>query len=80
MALLGCVYRPTFQQFVSEDYQPLASLPIHVCPETNERYVLWSNIQDAFEGVTFLRYWSTTRVLFMITQNGELYVLGTEQV
>ncbi|KAF9390106.1 hypothetical protein CPB97_009908, partial [Podila verticillata] len=73
MALLGCVYRPTFQQFVSEDYQPLASLPIHVCPETNERYVLWSNIQDAFEGVTFLRYWSTTRVLFMITQNGELY-------
>ncbi|KFH74116.1 hypothetical protein MVEG_01329 [Podila verticillata NRRL 6337] len=73
MALLGSVYRPAFQQFVSEDYQPLASLPIHVCPQTSERYVLWSNVQDAFEGVVFLRYWSTTRVLFMTRQDGELY-------
>lgn len=80
MASLGCVYRPIVQQFVSEDYQPLASLPIQVCPETNEKYILWSDVQDTFAGVVFLRYWSTTRVLFMIRQEGELYVLCFEQV
>jgi len=72
-----------FQRFESQDGKPLASLPTYVCPETSKRYILWDDIQSTFADVVFLRRPGNSdrvsnKILFMIDQNGELYVSFSE--
>ena len=42
--------------------------------ESGKRYILWSDIQNTFEDVVFLKDLDEIIVLFMIGQDGELYV------
>lgn len=78
---------PVLQDFISEDGKPLTSLPAHLCQETRRRYVLWKDIEDTFKGVDYLikdvddtlegldyLIKGKQRCLFMINQQGELYV------
>lgn len=61
-----------FQTFESEDGTPLASLPTSLCTETDERYVLWRDVQDAFDGILHVSTMFETTVLFTIDGDGEL--------
>lgn len=64
------------QRFKSEDGTPLASLRSHPCGgETGERYVLWTDIQRAFQGISRLETEFRNRTLFTVEAGGELYVL-----
>ncbi|KAF9381918.1 hypothetical protein CPB97_007499 [Podila verticillata] len=47
------------------------SLPTHHCPETEKRYVLWSDIQSACEDIDHVVDHSGERALFMIGKDGE---------
>lgn len=56
---------------------PLAHLPTHVCPESGDRYTVWSEIQESIAGVDHLEIQlrgGQERVLFMNDKHGELYV------
>lgn len=64
---------PVVQQFESEDGTPLVSLPTSFCTETNQRFVLWKDIQDQFDGVLHLSSLFENPVEFMIDPDGELY-------
>lgn len=66
---------PVLQSFCSQDEQQLPGLPTYYCSETDERYLLWSDVQQAFEGVIYLTDSSLEGALFMIDNDGELYVL-----
>ncbi|KAF9301767.1 hypothetical protein BGZ74_006305 [Mortierella antarctica] len=46
---------PVFQKFKSKDGTQLRSLPTRVSDTGGGRYVLWSDIQLAFEGIDSLR-------------------------
>lgn len=63
------------QRFRAYGSTPLDSLPTRICARTGERYLLWSEIQDAFTGINHLRQslWGP-RVLFMIDEDNEVYV------
>jgi hypothetical protein len=63
-----------FQRFLSKDGEPLASLPIKTCPESGKRYTFWSDIQDIFKDIVYLKDRDELIVLFMIDKDGELYV------
>lgn len=64
------------QKFISKDGTPLASLRSHPCTgDTEERYVLWSDIMCTFHGINRLEFHRGTIVYFMIDGDGELYVL-----
>jgi len=72
-----------FQRFESRDGKPLFSLPTHVCPETGKRFILWDDIQSTFADMIFLRRPGDSdsvpnMILFMIDQDGELYVFVSE--
>lgn len=45
---------PVFQKFENEDGSTLSSLQTHVCTETDEQYLLWTDIQNAFQGIDHL--------------------------
>lgn len=68
-----------FQKFESEDGSALSSLRTHVCTETKERYLLWTDIQHAFHGIDHLEVEDVTMVLFTVDADGELYVLKFEK-
>lgn len=64
---------PAFQDFESEDGKPLSKLPVHACPETDQEYILWQDVLDAFFGVDYVTSkHSLTRVQFIIDQDGEV--------
>lgn len=47
--------------------------PTHVCAETRERYVLWSEIQEIFEDINLLYNENGKKiVLFMTDNDGKL--------
>ncbi|KAF9282785.1 hypothetical protein BGZ74_002085, partial [Mortierella antarctica] len=56
----------TIQTFESEDGMQLKSLPCHVCEETGAQYVLWRDVQKAFEGVSFLKGGLWGKALFEV--------------
>lgn len=61
---------PTFQSFVSYKRTRLPTL----ISLNGIRYVLWADIQNAFEGVTHLRSWDNDSIsLFMTDDDAELY-------
>lgn len=64
----------TFQTFKSEDGTPLFGLRCHVCEKTGARYILWKNVQTAFDGVIYLTTVDVKFVLFTVDNDGELYV------
>lgn len=65
------------QEFILDFYTPLPSLPTHLCTETNERYLLWSDIQNAFKGIVQLKErCNETLILFTVDSYGELYSPG----
>ncbi|KAF9375847.1 hypothetical protein CPC16_000501 [Podila verticillata] len=72
MALSDSADPPVFQRFLSKNGEPLASLPIKTCSESGKRYIFWSDIQNIFEDVVYLRDLDELIVLFMIGQDGEL--------
>lgn len=59
------------QEFQSKDKKPLASLPTRVSSNTGKRYLLWSEIQNAFDDLDYIRYYSG-RVPFQIDDHGEM--------
>lgn len=79
MALSNSADPSVFQRFLSKDGEPLASLPIKTCPESGKRYTFWSDIQDIFKDVVYLKDRDELIVLFMIDQDGELYVSFYEE-
>jgi len=64
-----------FQKFKSNDGTPLAGLRARVCANTDEKYHLWRDVQNAFPGVGRLETPDWGRVLFTIDKDGELYVV-----
>ncbi|KAF9199038.1 hypothetical protein BGZ59_004228, partial [Podila verticillata] len=64
---------PVFQKFKAEDGSPLTSLRTHLCPETCERFVLWTDIQHAFNGIGHLKpeRKKPKRILFTTDAAGE---------
>ncbi|KAF9377275.1 hypothetical protein CPC16_011915 [Podila verticillata] len=62
----------TLQKFESRDHPRFSSLPTYLCPETNERYILWSDIQGTFLNVSYLQTYEG-RAMFMIDRHGELH-------
>lgn len=63
---------PTFQSFISYKRTRLPTL----ISLNGIRYVLWADIQNAFEGVTHLRSWDNESVsLFMTDEDAELYAM-----
>lgn len=63
----------SFQKFKSQDGTHLANLRCHVCTKTGTRYILWGEIQQAFDGVNHLVDIRQIRVMFSIDNDGELY-------
>lgn len=63
-----------FQRFQPKDGTPLASLSTQLCAETGEPYFLWSEVQRVFESVDHLHASNAARVMFMIDEDGDLYV------
>lgn len=64
------------QKFKSKDGTLLVSLRSHHgAADTQERYILWSDIQRAFQGIDHLESESGRRILFMIDIYATLYVL-----
>lgn len=66
---------PSVQYLSSElvEYDDYADLPTHACAGSDERYVLWSDIQEAFSGVDYVKE-ALGRLTFMIDDDDELYV------
>ncbi|KFH63799.1 hypothetical protein MVEG_10492 [Podila verticillata NRRL 6337] len=65
---------PVFQKFNAEDGSMLPSLQTHLCAETDKRYLLWTDIQHAFNGVNHLsgRWTRSERIIFTIDAANEL--------
>lgn len=72
MAFLHGADPLVFQKFKSRTDKPLIHIPTHVCLETNQRHVLWSDVLDTFEGIDCLLDQDGKLILFMIDNNGEL--------
>lgn len=71
MAHLQSPNTPVFQEFKCTD-RPTVRLRTHICEDTRQRYIFWSDIQDTFEDIDHLRDQKKDLVLFMIDNNGEL--------
>ncbi|KFH74100.1 hypothetical protein MVEG_01313 [Podila verticillata NRRL 6337] len=61
-----------FQNFVSEDYKPLKSLPTYVSEDNGNRYILWTDIQLAFKNIDSLKDERESRVMFVVDDGGTL--------
>lgn len=61
-----------------EEYADDTTLPTHACTGSEERYVLWSDIQETFLGVDYVRG-TLGRLMFMIDDDDELYVSTFQQ-
>jgi len=79
MALLNSADPPVFQRFVSRDCEPLASLLAKTCSQTGKRCIFWIEIQNDLKDVVCLKDRDELIVLFMIDQDGELYVSFYEE-
>lgn len=66
-----------FLKFKSKDGTKLTSLQCHICKETGKQYILWMDIQQTFDGVNYLKVYDQYVVLFMTSNDGELYVIVT---
>lgn len=55
-----------FQEFRSQDSEPLASVLTHISEETGDRYILWSEIQLAFKGIDSLSDVWGQRIMFAV--------------
>lgn len=67
------------QKFESEDGTPLASPRSHPCAaDMKKKCIFWSDVQRTFQGVDHLKAEGEQgeRILFMIDDDGELYVLS----
>lgn len=64
---------PILQKFKDEQDEVLDSLPTHVDSETNVRYILWSDIQDRFVDVSYIKN-EPWRVFFMPDNDHQAYV------
>lgn len=64
------------QKFKHRDGRTLDSLPKHVDPNTNIRYVLWSDIQHSFADAYRVerRVENYSRVFFMVNECHQVYV------
>lgn len=62
------------QGFVCVDGKPLGTLPTHICADTGQRFVLWSDIGKSFWGADadYLEDRNKDIVLFLIRSDGEL--------
>lgn len=74
MASLKSADPPVLQKFESKYGESLGRLPTQVCPMTGRRYILWSDIQNAFSTVVRLSDGGKASLLFMVDKDGELYV------
>lgn len=74
MASLKSADPPVLQKFESKYGETLGRLPTQVCPMTGRRYILWSDIQNAFASVVRLSDGGKASLLFMVDKDGELYV------
>lgn len=69
-----------FQDFKSKDGEPLQQMPIQICSETGLKCIFWQDVRNTFQGVDYLlgAEYMTVRafkiIMFMIGQNGEVYV------
>lgn len=67
------------QKFISKDGAPLTGIRSNPwIADTEERYVLWSDILRTFHGIDHLETeeeYEAERILFMIDDDGELYAL-----
>ncbi|KAG0346063.1 hypothetical protein BG004_002523 [Podila humilis] len=61
-----------FQTFKSYEGLTLGRLQTHVCEETGERYIPWSEILQRFHGIEHLEQEWPASVLFMIDLQGEI--------
>lgn len=67
------------QRFKTKDGIHLVSLRSYPCAaDADERYVLWADIQRAFQDIDHLETTDEKRVLFMIDSDSELYDLHFE--
>jgi hypothetical protein len=67
------------QKFQTKEGVPLTSLQSHPCSsDSGERYVLWSDIQCAFQGIVRLETEEEVTILFTIDSSGELYVISSQ--
>lgn len=60
------------QKFKSKDGTPLRSLRPHVCTDTGEKFLLWNDIQNTFEGIDHLEAADEKRILFTIRNDFKL--------
>ncbi|KAI9241319.1 MAG: hypothetical protein BYD32DRAFT_406098 [Podila humilis] len=56
---------PVLQLFRSKDGQPLGGLSTDVSEHTNERYVLWSHVENSFPDKSHVQDENDSRILFM---------------
>lgn len=62
------------QLFRSKDGQPLGGLSTDVSEHTNERYVLWSNVENSFPDKSHIQDENDSRILFMTDNDYRMYV------
>lgn len=72
MASLLDIDPSVFQECESIDRTTLAQLPTQICPETGQRYVLWTDVQQIFKGADHLQRQNKDTVLFLINNDGKL--------
>ncbi|KAG0332850.1 hypothetical protein BG004_001073, partial [Podila humilis] len=70
----GSVDPPVLITFMNEYKNILESMPTQLDPETDERFILWSDVQAKFIDVNHLVDKDHDRALFEIDSNGDLYI------
>ncbi|KFH62892.1 hypothetical protein MVEG_11416 [Podila verticillata NRRL 6337] len=66
-----------FQQFRSKDGESLQNVQTHTIGRFGDCFVYWSEIQDAFTDINYLKNRNGERVLFEVVKNGDDYELDT---
>ncbi|KAG0345883.1 hypothetical protein BG005_001068 [Podila minutissima] len=67
-----------FQDFKTEDGEPLQQMPVQICSETGLKCIFWQDVRNTFQGVDCLHgpEYMTERahrvIMFMVGQNGEV--------
>ncbi|KAG0340205.1 hypothetical protein BG004_006521, partial [Podila humilis] len=73
MATAAYDISPRTQVFKSSDGTPLAGLPAYTCENTGSHFLLWSDIEQVFEGLYCLQHSTKNRAMFMTDEFGELF-------
>lgn len=76
MAMAYNPERPILQKFKNENGERLDGLPTYVDSEAEDRYVLWSAIQDQFVNM-HCKTRSSKRMIFMTNKDYQVYVFTT---